>query len=416
MKEKIFNNFSLKVLSAICAIVFWAVIVNIYDPNTGITVSGVNVQLLNTESLTDKGYTYDVVDGGKISVYVDGPKSIISNIKASDIVATADLSDVTAHVDYVDINVKVVIDGKVITNVEVTPRTTAVKLDIENRVTQDFNINMEVSGKAASGYVMVDQSISPNTVQITGPANSISKIAQVKAVFDATGASSDIQGEAKIVLYDSSGNVINDSNLELSSNKVDFMAKVGLSKSVPIKYSVSGEVADGYEISAINLSTNDAVVTGSSSVLDELNEIDIPAEALDVSGLTEDKVIRIWLSDYTPSNVILVSDKHMTVTVKVEQIVKKDVDVNITGVKCENVSSDMEAVVTSPDSVVVSLYGLKEYVDKATAAEVYMSVNLSNMTEGEYDIPVEFKLPDGCSVKDSYLVHVRIQKKAESSP
>ena len=118
MKEKIFNNFSLKILSILCAIVLWAVIVNIYDPTTSVTISNVNVELINTESLTDKDYTYEVIDGSKISVYLSGPKSIITDIKSSDIVATADLSQITAFADYVDIDVKVVKDGREITNIE----------------------------------------------------------------------------------------------------------------------------------------------------------------------------------------------------------------------------------------------------------------------------------------------------------
>ena len=56
MKEKIFNNFSLKILSVLCAIVLWAVIVNIYDPTTSVTISNVNVELINAQSLTDKDY------------------------------------------------------------------------------------------------------------------------------------------------------------------------------------------------------------------------------------------------------------------------------------------------------------------------------------------------------------------------
>lgn len=97
-------------------------------PDHGVTISTVPVQLINTESLTDKGYTYEITDGSKISVYVSGPKSVITDIKAADIVATADLSRITAFADYADIDVKVVKDGKTLTNVEVTPKTTAVKL------------------------------------------------------------------------------------------------------------------------------------------------------------------------------------------------------------------------------------------------------------------------------------------------
>ena len=100
MKEKIFRNFSLKILSALCAIVLCTIFVNIYDPTMVVTISTVPVQLINTESLTDKGYTYEITDGSKISVYVSGPKSVITDIKAADIVATADLSRITAFADY----------------------------------------------------------------------------------------------------------------------------------------------------------------------------------------------------------------------------------------------------------------------------------------------------------------------------
>ena len=71
MKEKMFKNLSLKILSAIFAVVLWTVIVNVYDPTTSYTFSNVSVQLINTESLTDKNYSYEIVEGGKISVYVD---------------------------------------------------------------------------------------------------------------------------------------------------------------------------------------------------------------------------------------------------------------------------------------------------------------------------------------------------------
>ena len=77
MKEKMFKNLSLKILSAIFAVVLWTVIVNVYDPTTSYTFSNVSVQLINTESLTDKNYSYEIVEGGKISVYVSGPKQVI---------------------------------------------------------------------------------------------------------------------------------------------------------------------------------------------------------------------------------------------------------------------------------------------------------------------------------------------------
>ena len=62
MKEKIFNNFSLKILSVLCAIVLWAVIVNIYDPTTSVTISNVNVELIPMKLWTEAKYQYILAD------------------------------------------------------------------------------------------------------------------------------------------------------------------------------------------------------------------------------------------------------------------------------------------------------------------------------------------------------------------
>ena len=166
MKEKIFKNFSLKILSAVGALVLWTVIVNIYDPTTSVTISNVAVELQNTESLTDNDYTYEVVDGSRINVYIRGPKSIITELKSSDIVATADLSKITAFADYVDINVKVVKDGRELNNVEVIPRTTAVRLQIENRLTKEFTVKYDTDGNPEDGCIISNVSIFPDVAKV----------------------------------------------------------------------------------------------------------------------------------------------------------------------------------------------------------------------------------------------------------
>ena len=198
MKEKMFKNLSLKILSAIFAVVLWTVIVNVYDPTTSYTFSNVSVQLINTESLTDKNYSYEIVEGGKISVYVSGPKSIVTNIKASDIVATADLSKISAFADYVDIHVSVVKDGQVLNNVEATPKTSAVRLSIENRDTKTVNVVSEITGSAADGYAEVRRVLNPTSVKVTGPSSVIDNIAHAGISFDVTGATADVTGTADI--------------------------------------------------------------------------------------------------------------------------------------------------------------------------------------------------------------------------
>ena len=185
MKEKIFKNFSLKLLSAVFAVVLWTVIVNIYDPNTSYTFSNITVQLINTQSLTDKDYSYEVVDGGKISVTVSGPKSVVTDLKTSDISATADLSKVTAFTDYVDIQVQVIKDGQVLNNVEAVPRTSALKLSIENRDTKTLSLDVNTTGSTASGYTVASTSSSPTYIKVTGPTSLLESVAALSVNVDA---------------------------------------------------------------------------------------------------------------------------------------------------------------------------------------------------------------------------------------
>jgi YbbR domain-containing protein len=409
MKEKIFNNFGLKILSAIFAIVLWAVIVNIYDPTTGVTISGVAVQLTNTQSLTDKGYTYDVVDGSKISVYVSGPKSVITDIKAGDIVATADLSQITAFADYVDIDVKVVKDGQALSNVEVTPRTTAVKLNIENRISQNFDVGLDIAGTVANGYVMTNQSVNPSTVKVTGSSSLVAKISQVKATYDVSGASSDISDTASLVLYDLDGNVITDPNLELSKTEVNFTANVRPEKTISINYSISGSTADGYRVIKTEPSTSEITVSGDAKTLEKISELTIPTTVLNVDGLSSDKTFRIWLPDYMPSGISVISNNLITITVRISDAGSQDISFNTAAIQYTGLKSDMKVSAVNKETISIIVSKSTEVTGELSASDITATVNLTGQNAGQHTMAIQFKLPTGYTLVGDYTIQVDIE-------
>lgn len=408
MKEKIFNNFSLKILSAICAVVLWAVIVNIYDPNTGITMSNIPVQLINTEALTDNDYSYEVVDGGKISVYVSGPKSVVTDIKNSDIVATADLSQISTFADYVDIDVKVVKDGVVLNNLEVTPKTTAVKLNIENRVTQNIDLSLETTGELAEGYVITDQSISPNSIKLTGPSSSISKVVQAKAIYNISNASDNISDKANIILYDAEGNVISDPKLTLSKDYADYSAVVSPSKQAPVRFNYSGPLADGYYVTGVDIAPEQVTIAGNRDVLDKISELVIPSSALDLENVTSTKSYRIWLSDYKPEGITIVSDTYVTITVNVSNANIRELEVKPSDISMNGTAQGLTAKMVSTDTFKIRISGTKDVTDPLSTASLKPSVNLDKLGEGDHDVSVSFTLPNGCTLAGTYTVRVNL--------
>lgn len=406
MKEKLLNNLSLKILSAVCAIIIWIIIVNVYDPSTSVTVSGVEVQLVNTESLTEKEYAYDVVDGSKISVYISGPRSIVTDIKAKDIVATADLSNVTVFSDYVDIDVKVVKDGVSASSIEIAPKTTAIRLKIENRVTKTFNIDTELVGTPADGYVIGGQQISPSSVKVTGTSSVVDSISSVKVLYDVSGATMNISDAAPIKIYDSQGTEIVDDRIELSKTAVDIKVNVLMTKTVPVTYKTKGTPADGYGVSGIDQAVTEAVIAGTEDALRDVNSIDVPDSAIDVSGLNADKIFHVRLSSYLPGNITVMSEGVVNVTVRIYPVSEREISVPVTGIVLSNLPQGYNISFGDVTAVNITVTGEQSVLTALTVTGIIPTINLSGIKEGDNTLRLKVTLPANCTLKQNYTVNV----------
>ena len=411
MKGKMLNNFSLKILSIIGAIILWAVIVNIYDPTTSITIPGVTVTLTNTQSLTDKDYTFEVVDGNKISVYIKGPRSIVSDIKATDIVATADLSKVTAFSDYVDIDVKIAKDGVSTSSLEVTPKTTAIKLSIENRVSKIFNIQTEIVGTPDTGYIVSDSKISPTTVKLTGSASAINNVSVVKATYDVSGASMDISDTAPLKLYDETGNIIYDTKIEMGKTTVDFKATLLPSKTIPVKFKNQGEVAAGYKLTGIDYSSIEVVVAGTEENLKKIDFIEISANAIDITNLNANKDFIINVKTYLPSFISLVSDSKITATAKISVIKEKEFKINLDSVNLLNLREGSSLSYDTVKELTIVLTGIESAVNTVVAGDLKPTIDTNNFVIGKNNAVLSVTLPAGVSLKQVYNIDVTLSNK-----
>ena len=406
MKEKLLNNLSLKILSAVCAIIIWIIIVNVYDPSTSVTVSGVEVQLVNTESLTEKEYAYDVVDGSKISVYISGPRSIVTDIKAKDIVATADLSNVTVFSDYVDIDVKVVKDGVSASSIEIAPKTTAIRLKIENRVTKTFIIDTELVGTPADGYVIGGQQISPSSVKVTGTSSVVDSISSVKVSYDVSGATMNISDAAPIKIYDSQGTEIVDDRIELSKTAVDIKVNVLMTKTVPVTYKTKGTPADGYGVSGIDQAVTEAVIAGTEDALRDVNSIDVPDSAIDVSGLNADKIFHVRLSSYLPGNITVMSEGVVNVTVRIYPVSEREISVPVTGIVLSNLPQGYNISFGDVTAVNITVTGEQSVLTALTVTGIIPTIDLSGIKEGDNTLRLKVTLPANCTLKQNYTVNV----------
>ena len=270
MKKGLMNNWGLKILSFLLAVMLWLIVVNIDDPVTTQTFNNIPVAVTNAEVLAATNQTYQIEDGTQnVSVTVRAKRSVLNKIKADKIKATADMKELTLQTQ---IPIDIEIEGISYEDVEVTPRNLQVKLEDEE--TKKFPIVPKTTGTVRDGCALGEIQAVPEMVSIRGPKSVIDSISKVEASVSVSGLSEDVVTKSELVLYDSDNNVIDQSLLanNLGTEGVSVSVQVLETKSVKVEFDTSQiTAADGYSVSDIKYEPDHVNVTGRAEELKKLN-------------------------------------------------------------------------------------------------------------------------------------------------
>ena len=433
MKNKLTNNLGIKLLALLISFSLWLVVVNYDDPVSSYTFSGIKVEIINADSLTDLGMVYDVLNNtDTISVTVSGKRSVIDSISKENIVAVADLSELTI-MNTVEIRLSTNKNFSQLDSIK--SDTSAVELNIENLKIENMSVNVVVDGTPADGYLLGDVTTNQNTVRISGPESLVSRVASAQCSVSVEGRTSDIFTAADIVLLDENGEVVEGNNLTTNIRSLNVSAQILTTKAVELAFSYSGTPADGYVIRGELQGDKNAVyIAGKSSVLDSISVLNIPATAINVDGKNSTYTTTIDISRYLPDGVIFADDSFdgkVAVTINVEKTVTRYFNVpvnNISIVGANNITAslytDSEDVLAggtdvSADTATISIVAvgvsddftgitgstIEGYID----IDAYMqSMDVASLADGIYTMEVTFDLPEGITLSDTYYVDVKI--------
>ena len=92
MKNKILNNFTVKVLAVVFAVLIWIIIANIDDYIITKQINDIPVEIINGDAITSNDKLYEVVEGQTVDVIIKGKRSVVDYLTSNDLKAVADLS------------------------------------------------------------------------------------------------------------------------------------------------------------------------------------------------------------------------------------------------------------------------------------------------------------------------------------
>lgn len=418
-KEKARHNWGWKLASVVLSTLLWLIITNYNDPVVTVRFSNIPVTILNASSITSKGQVYEILENTDIIpiVTITASRSVAESFTRDDITATADLEEVTSR-DMVPIHITLSKNNSEVKNVHGSIED--VKLAIEDSRTRTISLEVNTEGSLSDGYITGDISPSQNLVRVSGFASKIDTIDKAVANVDITGFTSDISTETDIILYDKDGNVVNDSGIKQNISTVSVNIEILKAKLVKVRLEYTGTPADGYVVSKDpKIEPETVYIAGKNADISNVNEIVISGgERFDITQMTEDFSTKVDIRQFLPNGITLVNENGniYTVLIGIDRIVEAAYEVHVSKL---NITNMPEAAVYTPDTenINVSLKGLSDVMDKLTADNITMSLDLEPLLknyEGNYPerltATVQVNVPEGVSVVEAPEITLTLKK------
>lgn len=399
-KYNFMNNISLKIMAIVFASVLWLVVVNIDDPVETATFRNVEVTVQNTEVVTNKGKTYNILDDSQnISVLVTAKRSVISKISSGNIVATADMTEMQME-SLIPIAVTIPgYEGKY--TAESTPRNLKVKT--EDKTKRVFPLTVNPSGTLRDGYVIGEMLTNPEKIEVRGAESLLNSIEKAVAKVDVSGLSKTTVLSAELVYYDRNGNPVDKTQLtsNLGTDGLTVNVQVLNTKNVTLKFNVSGTPAEGYVFGKVISEPEKIQVCGTADSLSDFNEVEIPGTEIDISKASSKIEKTIDVLPFLPEGIKLVDEtgNNVVVTVSIEQEGTKTVELPVEAIQVFNLQKDLKVSFDDNTDISVQFQGAAETLEKINAKNS-ASVDLKSYTKpGVYEVPVKIEIDSEINVR-----------------
>lgn len=420
---------ALLVISVILAFFIWLGIMNISDPVTVRTISGIPINFTNISYIESKGQSFETVEGNdRISIRVSGNRSVVERLTSSNVTATADLTQV---VDFksnpVMVPVSVSVPG--VSSEDITVIPSNVQIELEEMKSKDFVLNpTEEDTEPGSGYEVGTMTANPEKITIRGSQSLIDKIDKVNAVVDVSGLTQDSDLSATIKIYDKNGDQLSDSQMSFLTFSVDesnikvHTVLYAVDSDVKVNARTYGTPADGYQVGEITLTPNTIQVVGDANTMDDFrksgNTITITkdSEAINVSGASSDVTASVDIGQFLPKGIRMASGISSTIVanVKILPYGSKAISLDVNTISKNNLGAGLNAVMTDPE-LDIRVSGSYRTLESLNASQIHASVDLSGKKEGTYSVPVQITLPEGVTLVQQVQTNITISKTTTAS-
>ncbi|HEY8805175.1 MAG TPA: CdaR family protein [Clostridium sp.] len=390
------QQFIIKVCCVIAAFVLWLFITSTENPLTTYKIKNIPVQLLNTDTLTRSNLVLVPGQDLTTSLNIKGANtSILLNTKAEDFKVVADLSEYALKSGEQNIPIEI---RKSPDNVNVANSDSLfIKINLDDLKQTKLPISVNISGKPKEGFFASAPKISQDYATVVGGSKFVDLVKNILVEENIQGVESNVAKKYKLKPVDAAGEEIKEVNV--SPSQIDVKIPVSKTKSVGVTVKTTGTLNSNFTLSSTKVIPEKFDVTGSAAALNQvktLNTEDIDLSKIEKSTTMDAKLL-------IPDGLTLASGNATTqVQFKLDKVVQK----NTTEVIQKNTSQNIKYVNLDEkygaklgnDKVSLVLSGTQAVIDSLDLTKISAQVDLSNLVEGSYTVPVKVSMPDGVNL------------------
>lgn len=376
-------------LSILVATAFWMSVRAGQDPEMENRVRGIPVTTTGDRVLTNQGLMIDEISNQTVALTWKGSWDDIGSLDKSNVSVVVDVSRISEPGTY-----------ELEYNIQYPPNVATSAISLQNSqpnkisvtVSEVFSNTFEIypvlKGSVASGYQAGEFILEPETVQVSGQRQKVSRIDRVQVVLEQKDLKESFSGDLPLRLLDAQGQELDKTGLRFSTDTVYTVLPVVVVKEIPLAV----EFVDGGGATSKNITyriePETITISGPEEDLRRMDKLSLGS--IDLAQIMDSMTKEFPV--YLPAELENVSGiTAATVTVSIDGLTTKAVEVS--NIELINVPKGYSATLTTQRRTIV-LRGARKELDKVVPSQIRIVADLSDLSTatGSYNVPAKVYL------------------------
>jgi len=371
------HTVTLGLLSLALAVVIWFVVSDAENPpKRGFFAGMIPVQAVNVPQGKAP------METAQVQFEIKADADVWDELSIDDFKATVDLSGMTQA--QANLPVHAAASRNDVSIVRVVP--SSVDVVLEPVTTQTKPVKVNTVAVAPAGFSVTEQNVSPEMVQVTGPQSLVEQTDAVWVDLNLTGTQVSMEREFTLTARDKDGRPVN-VHIEPNTAKVSVtIVRTDWVLTFPVNPSISGNVAAGYRVSAIEVDPPFMNVRGPVDVLQSISVLTTDTIPVDNAKSDVQRSVQLRL----PAGATVDGSSEVIVRVRVEPAPGQrnfEIAVQTTGLK-QGVAAKVV-----PSGVTVTVAGPLPVLDALAGDAITARVDVTDLAPGAYQLSPKIELP-----------------------